>query len=170
VRYALRVLARRPSFTLVAVVSLALAIGANAAIFSLMDALLWRDLPVREPETASGRGNSGGGGVVGRMAPRQTGRADGPDVGLAKRMSEPVGQAIAFCGLPTQTTKNDRLRHLRRRPHSGFNALPGTGPARTGTGGSARLRSTGCLTVLGTATGHHGVGLCRIQATPNCDF
>ena len=50
VRYALRVLARRPSFTAVAVVSLALAIGANAAIFSLMDALLWRDLPVREPE------------------------------------------------------------------------------------------------------------------------
>ena len=40
----------RPSFTAVAVVSLALAIGANAAIFSLMDALLWRDLPVREPE------------------------------------------------------------------------------------------------------------------------
>jgi predicted permease len=50
VRYALRVLAKRPSFTVVAVVSLALAIGANAAIFSLMDALLWRDLPVREPE------------------------------------------------------------------------------------------------------------------------
>jgi predicted permease len=50
VRYALRVLARRPSFTAVAVVSLALAIGANAAIFSLMDALLWRDLPVHEPE------------------------------------------------------------------------------------------------------------------------
>jgi predicted permease len=50
VRYALRVLARRPSFTLVAAVSLALAIGANAAIFSLMDAVLWRDLPVREPE------------------------------------------------------------------------------------------------------------------------
>jgi len=50
VRYALRVLARRPSFTAVAVVSLALAIGANAAIFSLMDAVLWRNLPVREPE------------------------------------------------------------------------------------------------------------------------
>ena len=50
VRYALRVLARRPNFTAVAVVSLALAIGANAAIFSLMDALLWRALPVREPE------------------------------------------------------------------------------------------------------------------------
>jgi predicted permease len=50
VRYALRVLARRPSFTAVAVISLALAIGANAAIFSLMDTVLWRNLPVREPE------------------------------------------------------------------------------------------------------------------------
>jgi predicted permease len=48
-RYAARVLRRQASFTLVALVSLALGIGANAAIFSLMDALLWRDLPVREP-------------------------------------------------------------------------------------------------------------------------
>jgi len=50
VRFALRMLARRPGFTAVAVASLALAIAGNAAIFSLMDALLWRDLPVREPE------------------------------------------------------------------------------------------------------------------------
>ena len=49
-RYALRVLARQPSFAVVAVVSLGLGIGANAAIYSLMDTLLWRQLPVREPE------------------------------------------------------------------------------------------------------------------------
>ena len=49
-RYALRVLMRQPSFTLVALVSLALGIGANAAIYSLMDTVLWRDLPVRSPE------------------------------------------------------------------------------------------------------------------------
>ena len=49
-KYACRTLARKRSFTTVAVLSLALGIGANAAIFSLMDALLWRDLPVREPE------------------------------------------------------------------------------------------------------------------------
>jgi len=50
VRYALRVLRRQPSFAAVAVLSLGLGIGANAAIFSLMDTLLWRQLPVREPE------------------------------------------------------------------------------------------------------------------------
>ncbi len=50
VKYAVRTLARQGSFTAVAVVSLALGIGANAAIFSLMDALLWRDLPVRDPQ------------------------------------------------------------------------------------------------------------------------
>ena len=50
VRYAIRVLRRKPSFATAAVVSLALGIGANAAIFSLMDALLWRELPVRGPE------------------------------------------------------------------------------------------------------------------------
>jgi len=49
-RYALRILARRPSFSVVAVVSLGLAIGANAAIFSLIDTLLLRVLPVHEPE------------------------------------------------------------------------------------------------------------------------
>jgi predicted permease len=51
IRFAFRTLRRQPSFTAVAVVSLALGIGANAAIFSLMDALLWRDLPVRDPQS-----------------------------------------------------------------------------------------------------------------------
>ncbi len=50
VRYAVRILGRSPGFTVVAIASLAIGIGANTAIFSLMDALLWRDLPVRNPE------------------------------------------------------------------------------------------------------------------------
>ncbi len=49
-RFAVRLLARARSFTLVAALSLGLGIGANAAIFSLVDALFLRALPVRSPE------------------------------------------------------------------------------------------------------------------------
>ncbi len=50
VRYGLRTLARSKGFTATALVSLALGIGANAGIFSLLDQILLRPLPVREPE------------------------------------------------------------------------------------------------------------------------
>jgi hypothetical protein len=50
VRYAFRMLRRSPAFTTVAILSLALGIGANTAIFSLMEAALWKSLPVKSPE------------------------------------------------------------------------------------------------------------------------
>ena len=50
VRYALRMFVRNPGFTGVIVVTLALGIGANTAIFSLIDALMLRWLPVRNPQ------------------------------------------------------------------------------------------------------------------------
>ena len=49
-RYAARSLARSPGFTATAVLSLAIGVGASAAIFSLVDQVLFRLLPVREPE------------------------------------------------------------------------------------------------------------------------
>ena len=49
-RYTIRVLGKNPGFTAVAILSLALGIGANTAIFTLINALLLRDLPVRHPE------------------------------------------------------------------------------------------------------------------------
>jgi predicted permease len=48
-RYGLRLLRQSPAFTLVAVGSLALGIGANSAIFALVDGVLLKTLPVREP-------------------------------------------------------------------------------------------------------------------------
>jgi hypothetical protein len=50
VRYALRTSARNRAFSAVIVITLALGIGANTAVFSLVDTLMLRSLPVRHPE------------------------------------------------------------------------------------------------------------------------
>src|SRR5262249_43198383 len=49
-RYSLRTMRRSPGFCGVAIITLALGIGANTAIFSLVDAFLWQVLPVRDPQ------------------------------------------------------------------------------------------------------------------------
>ena len=58
--YALRLLRRSPAFTGVAVLSLGLGIGANTAIFNVIDTVLLKELPVHEPQTLFFIDNSGG--------------------------------------------------------------------------------------------------------------
>jgi predicted permease len=71
-RFGVRILLRQPAFTAVAVLTLALGIGANTAIFTLFNAILLQSLPVREPARlvlftdAPGEGTSVGDPPVGR--------------------------------------------------------------------------------------------------------
>ena len=51
VRYAIRSLLRTPTFTVTVIVTLSLGIGANAVIFSAVDAVLLRDAPVSNPDS-----------------------------------------------------------------------------------------------------------------------
>ncbi len=68
-RFSTRMLAKSPGFTAVAVVSLALGIGANTAIFTIVNSLMLKSLPVRAPQELVAFGEEAGGGQVDGITP-----------------------------------------------------------------------------------------------------
>ena len=90
-RLAVRGLRRSPLFATVAILSLALGIGANTAIFTLIDQILLRKLPVEAPDAA------GDALPAGRAQRQQHGRADAlvSDLpGLLQKRAEPLAEVL----------------------------------------------------------------------------
>src|SRR5262245_27705119 len=94
-RYGARMLLRSKMFTLVAVFSLALGIGANTAIFSLLDAVLLRSLPVREPEKLVFFGRGEWATSMNEFPNRNWGSFSYPFYRQARRLSEVFSDVAA---------------------------------------------------------------------------
>jgi hypothetical protein len=103
-RYALRGLRRSPMFTTVAVLSLAVGIGANTAIFSVCDALIFRPLPVRDAQEL--------------VRVTRTDNTGGIDQ-FSYRQFDDVRSSSAFAGV-TVATHLDRSNVTTSGPGGGF--------------------------------------------------
>jgi predicted permease len=96
-RYGARMLLKSKMYTLVAVLSLALGIGANTAIFSLIDAVLLRSLPLQEPEKLAIIGSGEWGGTEFNEFPnRSWGRFSYPFYREARRLNEVFSDVAAI--------------------------------------------------------------------------
>jgi predicted permease len=130
--YGVRLLAKSPGFTTVAVLSLALGIGANTAIFSLIDTVLLKMLPVKDPQQLVALTDPTSGGV-------SIGTSTGERNVLSTREFEALrDRAQSFSGMFAAQSEMDRNS-------AAINGKPGEELR-------SRLVSGGYFTVLGATT------------------
>ncbi|MGA7857620.1 MAG: ABC transporter permease [Terracidiphilus sp.] len=135
-KHCVRGLLRSPGFTLIAVFSLALGIGANTAIFTLIKQVLLQNLPVRDPQQLVTFGKSTGGGILGGIDlgtfdmftydfARQLGAKPGPFEGVAAymsfapRVSVRVSNAAAALQVPASPVSGNFFHVLGAAPLMG---------------------------------------------------
>jgi predicted permease len=126
VRLALRGLLRSPLFSIVAILSLALGIGANTAIFTLIDQMLLRKLPVKNPDELVmlyQQGPHSGSNMGSRMHSY-------PIYQEYQKRAEPLGEVIARRLVSTSVSVDNQTERLDAEMVSGnYFSMLGVGPA-----------------------------------------
>src|SRR3989440_462158 len=97
-RYGVRMLLKKPGFTLVAVITLALGIGANTAIFTVVNAVMLRPLPFPEPERVMWIGLDLSGGGMSASQPKFIFWRDHNQSFEAMAATQGVGSGINLAG------------------------------------------------------------------------
>jgi predicted permease len=99
-RYGARTLLKRPVITLIAVLSLALGIGANTAIFTLLDAVMLKSLPVRDPDRLVLFGKGEASGVTDSFPNESTQLFSYPFYREAQKRKEVFSDVAALLSIP----------------------------------------------------------------------
>ena len=105
VRYSVRVLLRKPGFTLTVIITLALGIGANTAIFSVVNAVLLRELPLKNPDEVMW--------VWSTRTDRDKAPFTLPDFLDYRDQNQTLNQIAAFCNAGLNLTGNEKTERLQ---------------------------------------------------------
>jgi predicted permease len=134
-RFALRLWRQRPGFTAIALLSLALGIGANTSIFSLMDALMLRSLPVKNPDQLMLFGSGRTSGVMDDFPERSSELFSEPFLKTVREKNDAFSDIAALESMTENvharfSGANAELEPMHIRLVSGnYFALLGVGPA-----------------------------------------